>query len=73
MTQSEIRNEIIRNNTWIKQFLTPNEFTLNGGVADLLMRNRELQAECGKIGHIFDEDGFCLICMTQKPEEQIND
>ena len=73
MTQSEIRNEIISNNTLIKQFLSPNEFALNSVIADLLAQNRELQIECGKIGHIYDEDGYCLICMAQKPEEPINE
>lgn len=72
MTQSEIQQEISLNNNMIRQVLTPNEFVLNGIVSDLIMRNRELQEECGKIGHHFDENGTCFVCSYQRPAEEEN-
>ena len=52
MTNEEIRNKIDTNNKIIESLLTPNIFTLNNTIADLLAENDELQAQCT---HEFDE------------------
>ena len=54
----EIKTKIDRNNKMIEQCLSPNQFTLNNVVKDLLKENDELQAKCP---HEFEE-GYCIYC-----------
>lgn len=42
MTKQEIRKKIDANNALMEKVLTPNTFTLNNLVSDLLEENREL-------------------------------
>lgn len=58
----EIKEKIDLNNHLIQQALTPNIFTLNNTVADLLKENEALQAECP---HEY-EDGFCIYCYKEE-------
>lgn len=55
----EIRKRIEENNKIIESLMTPNVFTLNNTIADLITENREFQNQCT---HEF-EDGFCVYCM----------
>ena len=59
MRQLDIKNKIEENNKIIESLMTPNIFTLNNTVAELLAENKELQNECD---HVF-EDGYCIYCM----------
>lgn len=59
MTNLEIRRKIDANNALMEKALTPNTFTLNNLISDLLKENRELQSKCQ---HELDEDGFCIWC-----------
>lgn len=59
MRQLEIKRKIEENNKIIESLMTPNVFTLNNTVAELLAENKALQAECE---HVF-EDGYCIYCM----------
>ena len=58
----EIKEKIDLNNKLIQQALTPNIFTLNNTVADLLKENEALQAECP---HEY-EKGFCIYCYKEE-------
>lgn len=60
----EIKSKIDMNNKMIEEFLSPNQFTLNNIVKDLLKENDELQAQCP---HEFEE-GYCIYCY--KSEEK---
>lgn len=62
MTKQEIRKKIDANNALMEKVLTPNTFTLNNLVSDLLEENRELQTKCT---HEIDEEGFCIWCDLQ--------
>ena len=66
MNGLEIRNRIDYNNKIIGELMTPNFFTLNNTVADLLAENRKLQDECS---HEFF-DGFCIFCDKLEEEEE---
>lgn len=57
-TGPEIKKLIDENNKLIEQFLTPNIWTLNNTVAEILEKNKKLQEECP---HKY-EDGFCIYC-----------
>jgi hypothetical protein len=59
MRQLEIKRRIEENNKLIESLMTPNVFTLNNTVAELLAENKALQEECE---HVF-EDGYCIYCM----------
>ena len=59
MRQLEIKRKIEENNKIIESLMTPNVFTLNNTVAELLAENKALQEECE---HVF-EDGYCIYCM----------
>lgn len=63
MNGVNIRKQIDHNNTLIQEVLTPNFFTLNNTVANLLEENRALQARCE---HQYEE-GYCIYC--DKSEE----
>lgn len=57
-----IKEQIDRNNALIEKIMTPNVFTLNNTVADLLQENAELQKQCT---HEF-EDGYCVYCYKEE-------
>lgn len=59
----EIKEKIDFNNKLIQEALTPNMFTLNTTVNDLLAENRKLQKKCP---HEFDEEDFCIYCMIHR-------
>lgn len=65
MNGPEIRNRIDYNNKVIGELMTPNFFTLNNAIADLLTENRQLQEECE---HEF-LNGICIYC--DKDEEEV--
>ena len=58
MTGLEIKEKIDQNNKLIESLLTPNQFTLNNTVKELLKENDELQSKCS---HVFEE-GYCIYC-----------
>lgn len=57
-----IKEQIDRNNALIEKIMTPNVFTLNNTIADLLQENAELQKKCT---HEF-EDGYCVYCYKEE-------
>ena len=59
MQQLEIKKRIDENNKIIESLMTPNVFTLNNTIAELLAENEKLQEECE---HVF-ENGYCIYCM----------
>jgi len=61
----EIKQQIDRNNSLIEESLTPNLWTLNNTVRDLLVENEKLQKKCS---HKYDEDGFCVFCYKMKED-----
>lgn len=65
INQLDIRQKIDQNNRLIEQLLTPNRFTLNNAVYKLLNENDELQKKCV---HTY-ENGFCIYCDKEQPEE----
>lgn len=58
MNLFELKNKIDENNKQIENYLTPNVFTLNNLVAELLKENESLQKQCT---HEF-ENGYCKYC-----------
>ena len=59
MQQLEIKKRIDENNKIIESLMTPNVFTLNNTISELLAENKKLQEECE---HVF-ENGYCIYCM----------
>ena len=59
MHRMEIRKRIEENNKIIESLMTPNVFTLNNTISELLAENKKLQEECE---HVF-ENGYCIYCM----------
>lgn len=64
LKNEEIKEKIDFNNMLLESILTPNKFTLNNTVADLLRENDELQKQCT---HKF-EDGYCIYCYKEEPK-----
>lgn len=62
MTNLEIKTKIDENNRVIEAILSPNEFTLNNTVMNLLKENAELQQQCK---HHF-VDGYCEYCYKEE-------
>lgn len=62
MNGLEIKEKIDKNNKLIESLLTPNQFTLNNTVKDLLKENDELQSKCA---HVFEE-GYCIYCYKEE-------
>ena len=62
MTNLEIHNKIDANNKIIESVFSPNIFTLNNTVKDLLKENEELQKQCT---HEFQE-GYCIYCYKEE-------
>lgn len=58
----KIKEKIDSNNKIIESILTPNQFTLNNTVKELLKENDELQAQCE---HFF-ENGYCVYCYKEE-------
>ena len=53
------------NNKMIETLLSPNKFTLNNKIAELLKENEQLQQQCE---HEFI-DGYCLWCYKEEPKK----
>jgi hypothetical protein len=64
MTQLEIKQRIDTINKTIESLFTPNVFTLNNTVADLLKEYDELKAQCV---HSY-VDGYCEYCYQEEPK-----
>lgn len=64
MTNLQIKEKIDSNNAIIANILSPNIFTLNSTVANLLEENRKLQAQC----HHSFIDGYCEYCYVEEKE-----
>lgn len=64
MTNLQIKEKIDSNNAIIANILSPNIFTLNSTVANLLEENRKLQAQCR---HSFI-GGYCEYCYMEEKE-----
>lgn len=64
MTPMEIHKKIVENNKTIQDLFSPNIFTLNNMVSDLLKENAALQAQCP---HKF-VDGYCEYCLLEEPK-----
>ena len=62
MNNLEIHELIEKNNRLIEELITPNTFTLNNTIKDLLKENEKLQAQCT---HQF-EDGYCIFCYKEE-------
>ena len=58
MTGNEIKEKIETNNKIIEGLLSPNQFTLNNTIRELLEENKKLQDQCE---HVF-EGGYCIYC-----------
>lgn len=65
MNQIEIKQKIDSNNKVIESLMTPNIFTLNNTVSQLLRENAELQKSCE---HKFEE-GYCIYCYQEENHE----
>lgn len=57
----DIKNKIDENNKIIESLITPNIFTLNNTVSQLLSENERLQKQCK---HEF-RDGYCIYCYKE--------
>lgn len=64
MNQIEIKELIDRNNAIMESLITPNKFTLNNTVAELLQENARLQKMCK---HEY-ENGYCIYCYMSDPK-----
>ena len=62
MTNLEIKEKIDQNNKIIETLFSPNIFTLNNAVSELLKENDELQKQCT---HSFI-DGYCEYCYLEE-------
>lgn len=62
MTSLEIKEKIDQNNKIIETLFSPNIFTLNNAVSELLKENDELQKQCT---HNF-VDGYCEYCYLEE-------
>lgn len=62
LTREEIKQKIDENNAIIESLFTPNQFTLNNTVAQLLKENNELQNLCE---HEY-ENGYCNYCYKEE-------
>lgn len=62
MKEFDIKRKIDNNNNIIESILSPNQFTLNNTIANLLEENKKLQKQCK---HVF-ENGYCIYCYKEK-------
>lgn len=58
----EIKKKIDENNKLIESLISPNIFTLNNTVAELLKENEILSKHCP---HKY-EDGYCIYCYKEE-------
>lgn len=59
----DIKKKIDDNNKLIESLVTPNVFTLNNTVAELLRENEILRKHCP---HEYDEYGYCIYCYKEE-------
>ena len=59
----DIKKKIDDNNKLIESLVTPNVFTLNNTVAELLKENEILSKNCP---HEYDEYGYCIYCYKEE-------
>lgn len=64
MLGKDIKARIDYNNQMIESLLSPNKFTLNNTVAQLLRENEDLQKQCK---HNYQE-GYCIYCYKEEPK-----
>lgn len=64
----DIKNKIDENNKIIESLITPNIFTLNNTVSQLLNENERLQKQCK---HEF-MDGYCIYCYKEDMNAKSN-
>lgn len=62
MERLKIKEKIDANNAIIEKIMTPNIFTLNNTISELLKENADLQNKCS---HSF-EDGYCVYCYKEE-------
>lgn len=62
MRVEDIKDKIDKNNMEIESLLTPNVFTLNARVNDLMRENILLRESCE---HEY-KDGFCIWCYKKE-------
>ena len=65
MRQLEIKKKIEENNKIIENLITPDIFSLDTTIAELLDEIRYLQNQCE---HVF-ENGSCIYCMKGEEKE----
>lgn len=58
----EVKQKIDLNNSLIEEAMSPNIWTLNNIIKDLLIENEELQKICP---HEY-EDGYCIYCYKEE-------
>lgn len=58
----KIKEKIDANNAIIERLMSPNVFTLNNTISELLKENSALQDECT---HSF-ENGYCVYCYKEE-------
>lgn len=66
MEGKEIKRRININNSEIELLLSPNRYTLNNAIAQLMQENLALQAECP---HAFDH-GYCIYCDMEELKKE---
>ena len=64
----DIKNKIDENNKIIESLITPNIFTLNNTVSQLLSENERLQKQCR---HEF-RGGYCIYCYKEDVNAKSN-
>lgn len=61
MTNLEIKQKIDLNNQIIRDLCSPNQFTLNNAISDLIKENMKLSEQCT---HHF-VNGYCEYCYKE--------
>lgn len=64
----DIKKKIDENNKIIEALITPNIFTLNNTVSQLLSENEKLQRQCS---HKF-RNGYCIYCYKEGEDASSN-
>lgn len=65
--QEEINKLINQNNDSLESILSTTTFELNPKTSQLISENRQLQQECGHLGHNY-VNGVCTYCYAEKPK-----
>lgn len=58
----DVKRKIDANNALIEKLMTPNQYTLNNTIRDLLKENEEYQNQCP---HEYEE-GYCIYCYKEE-------